>query len=161
MKVSVCFVCLGNICRSPTAEGIMRQLVDDAGLSETIGVSSAGTAAYHVGEKPDPRSCETASRRGVALVSRARKFAGKDFARFDYVLAMDAENLAHLKKMHRSKAATSRLSLLRHFDPDDPRNQDVPDPYYGGDDGFDRVFDICHASCQSLLDHIVAEHELD
>jgi protein-tyrosine phosphatase len=160
LKVWVCFVCLGNICRSPTAEGIMRKLVEDAGLEDAIGIASAGTGAWHVGDKADPRSRETAERRGVLLTSRAQKFETPDFDRFDYVLAMDAENLAHLQQMDRSSKARAEVSLLRRFEPGDARDENVPDPYYGGDGGFDRVFDICHASCQGLLDHIVARHEL-
>ncbi len=157
MKIRVCFVCLGNICRSPTAEGIMRKLVDDAGLSGAIDVSSAGTAAYHAGEKPDPRTRETARERGVALESRARQFKQADFDRFDYVLAMDGENHSHLTKMKSRSKGQATLALLRSFDPRSSHEDDVPDPYYGGEDGFDRVFDICLAGCQGLLDHIVAE----
>ncbi len=158
--IRVCFVCLGNICRSPTAEGVMKKLVRDAGLEERIDIESAGTAAYHVGERPDPRSREEARRRGVALESRAQQFTAKDFARFDYVLAMDRENLADLSGLTDDTVHLERLTLLRRFEPGSTNDSSVPDPYYGGDDGFMRVFEICEAACRGLLEHIVEAHAL-
>ena len=158
MAVRVCFVCLGNICRSPTAEGVMRRLVADAGLEDRVEIDSAGTAAYHAGEQADPRSRETARERGVELTSIARQFRADDFARFDYVLAMDRENHANLADLAPDAAAAERVSLLRAFagEPD----ADVPDPYYGGPRGFDDVFDICEQACTALLDHIRDAHGL-
>lgn len=160
VKVSVCFVCLGNICRSPTAEGVMRHLVTEAGLGERVDVSSAGTGDYHVGEEPDSRARDAARRRGIVLGSRARQFKKADWDRFDYVLAMDRSNLKELTRAAPSKEVLSKLSLLRSFDPAAPPDAAVPDPYYGGDDGFDTVLDLCDAACRGLLDHIRREHGL-
>lgn len=158
--VRICFVCLGNICRSPTAEGVMQHLVTRAGLSEHIELDSAGTSAYHIGERPDRRSAEAARRRGIELVGRSRQFDACDFDDFHYVVAMDTSNLRDLKGLARSQADRDKLSLLRDFDPDSPRGASVPDPYYGGVDGFDEVLDICEAGCRHLLAHVREEHGL-
>jgi len=148
----LCFVCLGNICRSPTAEGIMRSLIAEAGLAGRVHVDSAGTGAWHIGEPPDGRARATARRRGLVLDHEAWQFGRGDFARFDLVLAMDRANLRALRALA-PPAARDRLHLLRWFDPaaDD---LDVPDPYYGGPGGFDHVFDVCTAACTGLLDHV-------
>jgi protein-tyrosine phosphatase len=158
--IRICFVCLGNICRSPTAEGIMLDLVAEAGLTEHIAIDSAGTGAWHVGERADARSREVADRRGVELPSIARRFERADFARFDYVIAMDAENAADLRALARDATTAARVHLLRRFDPESPPHAPVPDPYYGGDRGFDDVFDICHAACTGLLAHLIEAHGL-
>jgi protein-tyrosine phosphatase len=157
--VSVCFVCLGNICRSPTAEGVMHMLVREAKYDDRIRIDSAGTGAYHVGERADARSREEARRRGVELTSIARQFERRDFVRFDYVIAMDSQNLRNLRALGGS-GYRDKLHLLRSFDPDSLGDLDVPDPYYGGVDGFARVFDICVAGCRGLLAHIEREHGL-
>jgi protein-tyrosine phosphatase len=159
--IRVCFVCLGNICRSPTAEGIMQALVREAGLDAQIEVDSAGTDAFHVGERADPRSRSTAEARGVELPSIARRFEAHDFDRFDYVLAMDHENLERLRARARSDAERARTMLLRRFEGTTGADEAVPDPYYGGPGGFDAVFDICERSCRGLLDHIRREHGLE
>jgi protein-tyrosine phosphatase len=156
--VRSCFVCLGNICRSPTAEGVMRHLVREAGLGGRIEIDSAGTAAYHAGESPDRRATLTARRRGIELSGRARQFKSGDWERFDYVLAMDTSNLRDLDASAPSSAAREKLSLLRSFDPESPPDASVPDPYYGGDAGFDEVLDLCEAACRGLLEHIQKEH---
>jgi len=158
--IRVCFVCLGNICRSPTAEGIMLALVAEAGLHDHIAIDSAGTGAWHVGELADARSRAAAAGRGVALPSVARRFEHTDFARFDYVIAMDAENAADLHAIAPDAAAAAKVHLLRGFDPDAPPDAPVPDPYYGGPRGFDDVFDICHSACSGLLAHLVERHGL-
>ncbi len=136
----------------------MRSLVAQAGLASRIEVESAGTAAYHVGDPPDARSTAHARRRGVALTGAGRQFVAEDFARFDYVLAMDTENHAALARLARSlkavEGAASRLHLCRDFDPGAPRGASVPDPYYGGDAGFEEVLDQCQAACEGLLAHI-------
>jgi len=152
--IRICFVCLGNICRSPTAEGIMLDLVEQAGLSARIAIDSAGTGGYHVGERADPRSRAEALSRGVELPSRARKFEAADFDRFDYVIAMDRQNRSHLADLAAGDEQLGKLHLLRAFDPASARDADVPDPYYGGDQGFARVFDICDAGCRGLLEHV-------
>jgi protein-tyrosine phosphatase len=149
--IRVCFVCLGNICRSPMAEGILLHLVAQAGLSERFLIESAGTGGYHVGQEPDPRSRAAARARGVHLPSRARQFEASDFGRFDYVLAMDVQNQRHLLALAPDDAARARVHLLRSFDADSRPGAGVPDPYYGEDDGFERVFEICHAACSGFL----------
>lgn len=164
--VRVCFVCLGNICRSPTAEGVMVKLVADAGLAHRIEVDSAGTGAWHVGERPDHRATMEAERRGIAMVSRARQFHPGDFYLFDYVLAVDHRNLAELRDMAPEAALRDKAHLLRSFDPvsvaaaTTRADLEVPDPYYGGADGFADVFDMVDAACRGLLEHLRVEHDL-
>src|SRR5262245_35272390 len=118
--IRVCFVCLGNICRSPTAEGVMLHLLSQRGLAHAVEVDSAGTAAYHVGSRPDERSRRAAAKRGIELPGRARHFRAEDFERFDYVLALDASNFSDLQRLARGKYA-ERLFLLRDFDAAGPR----------------------------------------
>jgi protein-tyrosine phosphatase len=157
--IRICFVCLGNICRSPTAEGVMIQLVQDAGLAGRIAIDSAGTGAWHAGERADPRSRAEALRRGLELPSVARQFTAGDFDAFDYVIAMDRRNFRDLERLIGGGHHKRKLHLLRSFDAhaNDP---DVPDPYYGGDNGFADVFDICEAGCRGLLAHLREEHGL-
>jgi len=154
MPVRVCFVCLGNICRSPTAEAVFLQLVERAGLDRQVAVDSAGTGAWHTGEPADPRSRAAAARRGISLRSRARCFAAKDFAHFDLVVAMDGANRRDLEALAPDHAARKKVVLLRDFEPNAPGGAEVPDPYYGGDTGFDTVLDICEAACGGLLEHL-------
>jgi protein-tyrosine phosphatase len=153
-RISLCFVCLGNICRSPTAEGVMHKLALDAGLSQRFVIDSAGTGAYHAGEPADSRSRDEARRRGIELTSISRQFLVADFERFDYVLAMDRRNQRDLQAVARSDAHLQKLHLLRSFDPLAGHDLDVPDPYHGGDRGFARVYDICLAGCTGLLEHL-------
>lgn len=157
--IELCFVCLGNICRSPTAEGVMLHLLDEKGISDKFVVDSAGTAAYHIGNRADARSALAASRRGVELPSRARQFKAVDYGRFDYVLAMDETNFENLRALDPINAE-GKLFLLRDFDPGSPKGSSVPDPYYGGAAGFEEVLDLCFAGCQGLLDHILSRHQL-
>jgi protein-tyrosine phosphatase len=158
--VAICFVCLGNICRSPTAEGVMKSLLRREGLSGKLAVESAGTADYHVGERPDPRSRAAARTRGVSLDSRAQQFTRADFERFDWVLAMDQQNLKHLSALAPDERARQKLRLLRSFDPASPPGAAVPDPYHGDADGFEEVLDLCEAACLGLLLHLRHEHGL-
>jgi len=158
--VRVCFVCLGNICRSPTAEAVMRHLVRAAKLERQIQIESAGTGDWHVGEPRDRRSQATGAARGVPLTGRAQLFTGGDFDRFDYVVAMDGSNLDNLRQMAPDDAARAKVHLLRAFDPGSPPGADVPDPYYGGARGFEQVFDICEAACGGFLDWLRREHGL-
>jgi len=159
--IRVCFVCLGNICRSPTAEGVMRHLVSAMGLDERFYVDSAGTAAYHVGERADARAREFARARGITLESRARQFQDEDFTRFDVVLAMDGENLADLRALPGAQDFAGQLRLTLDFDPAAQSGAEVPDPYYGGDRGFEHVLDLCEAACRGLIDHLRDEGHLD
>jgi protein-tyrosine phosphatase len=159
--IRVCFVCLGNICRSPTAEGVMKKLVRDAGLDSQVLIESAGTGSYHVGEPADRRSAAEARKRGIELDGTARQFTVSDFDRFDYVIAMDRRNHGFLKRSARGPADLAKLSLLRAFDPQatgQENGEDVPDPYF--EDNFGVVFDICHAGCSGLLAHIIRERAL-
>jgi protein-tyrosine phosphatase len=138
----------------------MQALVDKADLQGRIAVDSAGTGAYHVGEKADPRSRSTAVARGMKLRSISRQFVVSDFDSFDYVLAMDRDNYDNLASLAQSEAHQQRLFLFRSFDPASPEGADVPDPYYGGPSGFDDVFDICEAACRGLLAHLQQSHDL-
>lgn len=142
------FVCLGNICRSPTAEGVMRHLVREEGLEDRVEIDSAGTGGWHVGSPPDERATEAARRRGIALAGSARRFSVEDFDRFDLILAMDSENLRDLRALAPDDEARSKVRLLRGPD------LDVPDPYYGGDRGFEDVLDQVEEACRALLDEI-------
>ncbi len=137
----------------------MKSLVARHDLSGRIEVDSAGTAAYHVGERPDRRSREAARRRGIALDSRARQFTVDDFARHDYVLAMDRENLAHLEALRAGTDFAGHLRLLRDFDALAARGAEVPDPYYAGDAGFEEVLDLCEAACLGLIQRIQRDWE--
>lgn len=154
-KVKILFVCMGNICRSPTAQGVFRKLVQEAGLEDRIESDSAGTHAYHLGEPPDRRAQETAMRRGIQLGDlRARRARPEDFQEFDYVLAMDQDNYHALSAIcPPGQGLERRLMLLLDFAPE-LRTREVPDPYYGGANGFERVFDMVEAATRSLLEEI-------
>ena len=153
-RVSICFVCLGNICRSPTAEGVFAKLVVDAGLREQIAIDSAGTGAWHKGELADKRARQEAARRGVELTSVARQFTRLDFDRHDLIIAMDRTNVADLQALARNEADRTKIKLFRAFDPLSLGDSEVPDPYYGGPEGFARVFDLCTAAGKGLLAHV-------
>ena len=148
----VCFVCLGNSCRSPTAEAVFRHLVAEEALEGEIEVDSAGTGDWHVGDLPDPRAIEAAAGRGLRLESRARCFSSDDFERFDLVVAMDGSNRAKLLALAPTAEAAGKVVMLRDFDAEGGPG-DVPDPYFG-DHGFDLVLDLIESSCRRLLDHI-------
>ncbi|MDY7101294.1 MAG: low molecular weight protein-tyrosine-phosphatase [Actinomycetota bacterium] len=150
-RVSVCFVCLGNICRSPTAEAVMRHLVADAGLGDRFEIDSAGTGGWHVGEPSDARAAEEAARRGITMDGRARQLEVDDFSRFDLLVAMDGQNRRNMLAMAPDEEAASRVRMLREFDPAAAPGAEVPDPYYGGDRGFVDVFDMVDAACRGLL----------
>ena len=152
------FVCLGNICRSPTAAGVMASLLEQAGMGERIAVDSAGTGAWHVGSPPDARASETALGRGVQLTGSARQVSAADFEDFDLLLAMDASNRRDLLVLAANAEQRAKVRLLREFDPASAAagELDVPDPYYGGDGGFEQVFEIVDAGCTGLLEQIRA-----
>jgi protein-tyrosine phosphatase len=151
--VRLLFVCLGNICRSPTAEGVMRGLVRDAGLEDEIEIDSAGTGGWHVGAPPDARATEAAARRGLLLEGGARKFGPADFEDFDLILAMDRDNLRDMQALAAGDDARAKVRLLREYDPASrgAPDLDVPDPYYGGPRGFEDVLDQVEAACRGLL----------
>jgi len=158
--IRVCFVCLGNICRSPIAEGIFRRLVAEAELGSAFEVDSAGTAGYHAGEAPDVRARAAGQRAGFVVAGQARQFLVGDLARFDYVIAMDASNQAELTRLAGSVEGASKVRLLRSFDPEASPRAPIPDPYYGGDQDFDEVVTLCDAACRQLLGRIRTEHGL-
>lgn len=150
--IKLLFVCTGNICRSPTAEGVFRALVQRQGLEAQFAADSAGTQAYHIGEAPDPRSCQAALKRGYDLTAlRARKVTAADFKAFDLILAMDRGHHAELLRLC-PKDLHGKLRLFLEFAPQ-LGARDVPDPYYGGSDGFERVLDMVEAGCLGLLQH--------
>jgi protein-tyrosine phosphatase len=159
MAIKVLFVCMGNICRSPTAQGVFETLVAEAALADHILVDSAGTHAYHIGEPPDTRASEAALRRGVDLSpQKARRVMPADFVEFDYVLAMDRSNLEDLAAQC-EPAQSHKLRLFLDFAPDLGR-QEVPDPYYGGITGFERVLDLIEEAAKGLLADIRQQHGL-
>ena len=152
--VEISFVCLGNICRSPLAQGVFQDLVNQKQLEQKIIVASAGTSGWHIGDLPDERMCRTAQSKGIQLESRARQFQSADFNRFNLVLAMDHSNLARLEEIAPSNLSPEKLMLFRSFDPECNGNQDVPDPYYGGAKGFEEVYSMVKRTCPPLLDYI-------
>jgi protein-tyrosine phosphatase len=152
----ILFVCMGNICRSPTAEGVMRWLIDEAGLADRVHVESAGTGAWHIGNPPDERATLAARRRGVTLEGAARQVRPSDFRDFDLLIAMDRANLRELLAIAPDEEAAEKVRLLREFDPAASGDLDVPDPYYGGGRGFETVLDMVEAACRGLLDELRA-----
>jgi protein-tyrosine phosphatase len=154
-KTSVLFVCMGNICRSPTAEGVFRHHVEQAGLGKHIVVDSAGTHAYHVGDPPDRRAKAAAERRGIALGGlRARRVSDEDFEQFDYIVAMDMDNLERLKEQSPPEHQ-SKVRLFLEFS--SAQEREVPDPYYGGASGFERVLDLVEEASRGLLETLSAK----
>jgi protein-tyrosine phosphatase len=145
----ILFVCLGNICRSPTAEGVMRGLIAESGLEGEIEVESAGTGDWHVGHPPDPRSVAAAAARGVELEGEARQVAPEDFERFDLLVAMDRSNRDELLSLAPGDDARAKVRLLRELG--EGIDEDVPDPYYGGEERFSEVVEIVERNCRALV----------
>jgi len=165
--INVLFVCLGNICRSPLAEAVFRQLVKERDLSDFIQCDSAGTASYHIGELPDRRTRENALEHGLLLTHRARRISGEDFSRFNYFIMMDEANFENVQALSfRSSGIYSEdySFLLREFDPEpQDANQgglNVPDPYYEDAEFFEQVYQIVHRCCDTLLKYLIEQHEL-
>ncbi|MDQ3604985.1 MAG: low molecular weight phosphotyrosine protein phosphatase [Gemmatimonadota bacterium] len=157
-RTRVLFVCLGNICRSPLAEAVFRRQVGERGVEQRFEIDSAGISAYHIGSPPDARSAQVARARGVEVSGSARQLAADDLRRFDYIIAMDAENLAEIERLRTRAGGAARVHRLREWDPRRD-GSDVPDPYYGGARGFEEVHDIVERSCAALLDHLMQEAE--
>ncbi|NOK62887.1 MAG: low molecular weight phosphotyrosine protein phosphatase [Chloroflexi bacterium AL-W] len=155
-SVRVMFVCLGNICRSPMAEAVFRHTVKESGLADCIEVDSSGTGAYHVGEPPHSETRQILREHGIEYTHAAQVVTAEHFEHFDYLVAMDRDNLAHLQRMSHNGDAT--LSLLLDYAPDE-RKRDVPDPYYIGN--FVEVYDLVLRGSRGLLEHILAERQLD
>ena len=162
MPIKVLFVCMGNICRSPTAHAVMQHKVDEQGLGDHIQIDSAGTHAYHVGEKSDARSRQKAAHKGIDMeFIRARKISIRDHDEFDYILAMDSDNLELIQYYAPSEGKAKVRMFLSYANDQGLNNKtDVPDPYYGGDAGFEEVFRLVDQGCDALIDHI-RECDLD
>jgi protein-tyrosine phosphatase len=152
---------MGNICRSPTAEGVMRSLLREQGLEDVVEVDSAGVGDWHLGSAPDARATAAAAARGITLEGAARMVAPHDFTDYDLILAADRRNMRDLRALAPDEAR-ARMHLLREFDPasDGAPDLDVPDPYYGGDEGFEDVLDLVDAACRGLLDRLRADGRL-
>lgn len=149
--LAVLFVCMGNICRSPTAEAVLREQARRRGLADRLRIDSAGTHGWHAGQPPDARACAHGARRGYDLAPlRARRLESEDFDRFDILLAMDRDNLAHLHALQPAGSAAARVGLLMHYARRHAVDE-VPDPYYGAADGFERVLDLIEDACDGLL----------
>jgi protein-tyrosine phosphatase len=153
-KIKVLMVCMGNICRSPLAHGVFERMVREEGLSHLIEVDSSGTHSWHIGKRPDPRSQEVAMRHGLDLnYQQARKVTADDIDTFDYILAMDRDNLEILQGLAQSKEVLAKISLFLDF-ADEIELTEVPDPYYGGPQGFDHVYELVEAAARGLLQSI-------
>lgn len=159
-KISVLFVCLGNICRSPLAEALFRQVVVESKLESRFRIDSAGTSGYHDGEPPDARTTEVAARRGVEVAGSSRRVRPEDVAAFDYLIVMDEENRRAVERLVAAGPADAEIHMLREFDPYATDELDVPDPYFGGPDGFENVHDLVERSARGLLRHLVEKHDL-
>lgn len=153
---SILFVCLGNICRSPAAEGVLERLVQESGLQDRVKVDSAGTSSYHIGEPADKRMRAAAKNRGFELTSRSRMVSPRDLEVFDLVIAMDQANLRELESLVQG-GGRENLRLLSHYS-DANWPDEVPDPYYGGDEGFDYVLDMLEAACPAILAEVTADN---
>jgi protein-tyrosine phosphatase len=161
--ISILFVCLGNICRSPVAEGVFRQLVAEAGLSELITCDSAGTSSYHIGQLPDIRTRQNALMHGLTLTHRARRMTGDDLALFTYIITMDETNYDAVMKLSQRSVGLlpeDSLFLLREFDPAVSDQPNVPDPYYEGPEVFEEVYQIAYRCCAELLTYLRQRHNV-
>ncbi len=150
-KTRVLFVCLGNIVRSPLAENLFRHYVREAGLQDSYHIDLAGTGSWHVGESPDGRMVRVAARHGLQYSGQARQVRRTDLDEFDWLVAMDRDNRAVLYSMARNPTQQAKIRLLREFDPEGNPHAEVPDPYYGGSDGFEETYRIVDRSCRQLL----------
>lgn len=155
-SVRVLFVCMGNICRSPTGEGVFQKVVSERGLEGRVEIDSAGTIGYHSGNRADPRMRAAAAQRGYPLTSRARQIDAHDIRRFDLIVAMDRENVRDIRKLVEKGQAAKHIKLLSEFLPAGSPS-DVPDPYYGGSSGFDQVIDMIEEACPRILEYVLED----
>jgi len=159
-KMKIMFVCMGNICRSPLAHGIFQKMVVMEGLEEHFEIESSGTTGYHAGDLPDHRMSKTAYAHGYNLDHRARRFMPHDLESYDLILAMDKDNLADIRSHIEAEGSHAEVKLFRDFDPEGYEGSEVPDPYYGGDEGFENVFRIVERSCKNLLNQCKKDMQL-
>ncbi|MEM7757778.1 MAG: low molecular weight protein-tyrosine-phosphatase [Cyanobacteria bacterium P01_A01_bin.40] len=158
MSYKLLFVCLGNICRSPSAENIMNYLIEEAGLTAKITCDSAGTSGYHIGAAPDRRMNTAAMKKGLSLQGKSRKLKPADLQHFDLILAMDRENYQDILYLDREGKYEDKVMLICEFAAQ-RQDREVPDPYYGGQDGFDYVIDLLFDACSGLLEYVVNSTE--
>ncbi|MBK5194501.1 MAG: low molecular weight phosphotyrosine protein phosphatase [Proteiniphilum sp.] len=159
-KIRLLFVCLGNICRSPAAEGIMSGIVEKNGLQDIIDVDSAGTSGWHQGDLPDERMRSHGEKRGYDFCSHARKFRESDFDDFDYIIVMDENNYSSVKSLASGKDQADKIHLMTEFSVQFNYHNHIPDPYYGGSSGFELVLDLLEDACEGLLQVIKKEHSI-
>lgn len=159
MKVSVLFVCLGNICRSPLAMSLFKHAVKEKGLEDQFFIDSCGTSDYHVGQSPDERTIKNAFNNGLEISHQARQLDRSDFRKFDYIVTMDRSNLKNVLRLDQTGQFKDKIFLMRDFDPLE-KGTEVPDPYFGGEEGFQNVFQILSRSTKEFLNHIIKEKEL-
>lgn len=155
--INLLFVCMGNICRSPSAEAVMNYIIKQNDLTDKIKCDSAGTISYHAGESADSRMIKHASRRGYNLTSIARQIQHMDFDHFDYIITMDNENFENVLAFDSEKKFKDKISKMTDYSKD-YNDDEIPDPYYGGPQGFEYILDLLEDSCTGLLDHILKEH---
>ncbi|MCP4759212.1 MAG: low molecular weight phosphotyrosine protein phosphatase [Planctomycetes bacterium] len=155
-QIKVLFVCMGNICRSPMAEAIFRHHANESGMLDQFEIDSAGTGGWHAGDSPDSRMCATAEARGITMDGLARQIRRRDLHDFDYVLCMDSDNLSGVRELGEGTAVVERMLEYHHSD----KHHEVPDPYYGGGEGFNLVFDLLDTACRGLLESLCARHDL-
>lgn len=158
-KVRVLFVCLGNICRSPMAEAIFNHKIQQFGIEHRFIVDSCGTGNYHIGQQPDPRTVSNARRNGVRINHACRQLQAQDLIDFDYILAMDASNLSNILKLPNAANYADKIMLMREFDPDG-KGREVPDPYFGGEDGFQEVFEMLDRTMHHFIKHLKHSHAI-
>lgn len=156
---NVLFVCLGNICRSPLAQALMEKKIKEKGLTSEIHVDSCGTSQYHIGESPDKRTLQNAADNGLKIEHKARQFSKKDFRDFDYIVAMDSANLECVRRMDQTNEFDHKLLIMRDYDEVNP-GADVPDPYFGGSEGFQHVYQMLDRSVEAFLEKIIQEKNL-
>jgi protein-tyrosine phosphatase len=158
-KKAVLFVCLGNICRSPMAEAIFNHKIQERGLDHVLTADSCGTGNYHIGDQPDPRTIANAKRNNVRIDHCARQLSAHDLDSFDFIMAMDRSNLQNILRLTNSNGHRAKITLMRDFDPLQ-KGAEVPDPYFGGEDGFQEVFEILDRTMDNFIDHLVSTHGL-